>query len=436
MHRWHLSRASPMRDTGGTITMWISSNTDIDDQKRIEGDLSRLYMEAESLNRAKDDFLATISHELRTPITSILGWAELLTRVNLDETTRRDGIATILRSARSQAKLIDDVLDVTRMITGKLLLTIEPIDLESLLRSALTALLPAANAKNIEINLNFQADLPPLLGDTVRLHQVFWNLLFNSLKFTPAGGRIDIRLVCISSRTAVVEVQDTGMGISPEFLPFVFDRFAQEDVSLRRNHGGMGIGLSIVKQLVELHGGTVSAASDGDGRGATFTVSLPMAAVAVAERLPIAPKQVEPVPRAAGIGAERPAMIPRGVSMSRRTRERLLWLSRRANSGGLHRCIETMTLGQLEDSRRPLLFSVLPRMLRRDGSTPGRLQRAFGYSDHGRDRAPVMMVSSERWSRARLQHRASSPLDGRGGGSREMGRRHACVSRVAIDNVL
>jgi PAS domain S-box-containing protein len=299
MHRWHLSRASPMRDTGGTITMWISSNTDIDDQKRIEGDLSRLYMEAESLNRAKDDFLATISHELRTPITSILGWAELLTRVNLDETTRRDGIATILRSARSQAKLIDDVLDVTRMITGKLLLTIETIDLESLLRSALTALLPAANAKNIEINLNFQADLPPLLGDTVRLHQVFWNLLFNSLKFTPAGGRIDIRLVCISSRTAVVEVQDTGMGISPEFLPFVFDRFAQEDVSLRRNHGGMGIGLSIVKQLVELHGGTVSAASDGDGRGATFTVSLPMAAVAVAERLPIAPKHVEPVPRAA-----------------------------------------------------------------------------------------------------------------------------------------
>jgi len=293
-HRWHLSRASPMRDTNGTITMWISSNTDIDDQKRIEDDLSRLYKEAESLNLAKDDFLATISHELRTPITSILGWAELLTMVNLDETTRRDGIATILQSAQTQAKLIDDVLDVSRMITGKMHLTIELIDLESVLRAALTALIPAANAKSIEISLNFQADLPHLGGDMVRLQQVFWNLLSNSLKFTPAGGRIDIRLVSTSSKTMVVEVQDTGAGIKPEFLPYVFDRFAQQDVRARRNHGGMGIGLAIVKQLVELHGGTVSAASDGEGRGATFAVSLPITAM-VAERSPIALKPVSHV---------------------------------------------------------------------------------------------------------------------------------------------
>jgi len=268
IHRWHLSRASPMRDTNGTITMWISSNTDIDDQKRIEDDLSRLYKEAESLNRAKDDFLATISHELRTPITSILGWAELLTMTTLDDDSRRDGNATILRSAQTQAKLIDDILDVSRMITGKLHLTIEPVDLENVLRAALTALIPAANAKDIAISLNFQADLPPLGGDTVRLQQVFWNLLSNSLKFTPAGGRIDIRLVSTSSKAVVVEVQDSGVGISPEFLPYVFDRFAQQDISTRRNHGGMGIGLSIVKQLVELHGGTVSATSDGEDRGA------------------------------------------------------------------------------------------------------------------------------------------------------------------------
>jgi len=279
-HRWHLSRASPMRDTKGTITMWISSNTDIDDQKRIEDDLSRLYEKAESLNRAKDEFLATISHELRTPITSILGWAELLMMMPLDDATRRDGIATILQSAQAQAKLVDDVLDVSRMITGKLHLSIEPVDLESVLRAALTALLPAANAKDIEISLNLQADLPPLSGDTVRLQQIFWNLLSNSLKFTSAGGRIEIRLVAIDPKTVVVEVEDTGVGISPLFLPYVFDRFAQQDINSHRNHGGMGIGLSIVKQLVELHGGTVSAFSDGENRGATFIVSLPMTAVA------------------------------------------------------------------------------------------------------------------------------------------------------------
>jgi PAS domain S-box-containing protein len=297
IHRWHLSRASPMRDTNGTITMWISSNTDIDDQKRIEDDLSRLYKEAESLNRAKDDFLATISHELRTPITSILGWAELLTMATLDDASRLDGIATILRSAQTQAKLIDDMLDVSRMITGKLHLTIEPVDLEAVLRAALTALIPAANAKNIAISLNFQEDVPLLSGDTVRLQQVFWNLLSNSLKFTPAGGRIDLRLVSTNAKSVVVEVQDTGIGISAEFLPYVFDRFAQQDVSTRRNHGGMGIGLSIVKQLAELHGGTVSAASDGENRGATFTVCLPMTA-AVAERSPIALQPSTPISRA------------------------------------------------------------------------------------------------------------------------------------------
>jgi signal transduction histidine kinase len=176
-------------------------------------------------------------------------------------------------------------------------LTIEPVDLENVLRAALTALIPAANAKDIAISLNFQADLPLLGGDPVRLQQVFWNLLSNSLKFTPAGGRIDIRLVSTSSKSLIVEVEDTGVGISPEFLPYVFDRFAQQDVGTRRNHGGMGIGLSIVKQLVELHGGTVAATSDGADRGATFTVYLPMTAVA-AERSPIALKPIEPVSRA------------------------------------------------------------------------------------------------------------------------------------------
>jgi PAS domain S-box-containing protein len=276
VHRWHLSRACAMRDAGGAITMWISSNTDIDDQKRIQDDLSRLYKQAESLNRSKDEFLATISHELRTPITSVLGWAELLTMNTLDDATRRDGIATILSSARTQARLIDDVLDVSRMITGKLHLTVEPIDMESVLTAALTAIMPAANAKNIKVCVNAQPRLIRIGGDAVRLQQVFWNLLSNALKFTPAGGRVDIRLYSHGSMI-VVEVQDTGIGITPEFLPYAFDRFAQQEGGAKR-HGGMGIGLSIVKQLVELHGGTVAAASKGVGRGAILTVSFPAAA--------------------------------------------------------------------------------------------------------------------------------------------------------------
>ena len=274
-YRWHLSRASPMRDPGGNITMWISSNTDIDDQKRTEDDLSLLYKEASSLNRAKDEFLATLSHELRTPMTSILGWTALLSMKTLDESTRTEGLATIHRSAQVQAQLIDDVLDVSRMITGKLRLTIEPVDMETVLRAALTAIVPAAEAKGIRIGMNVTPGLPRVGADPVRLQQVLWNLLSNALKFTPAGGHVEMRLFPRDSEI-VVEVCDTGAGIRPEFLPYAFDRFAQQEGGTMRHHGGMGIGLSIVKQLVELHGGTVSVFSEGDGRGSTFTIAIPV----------------------------------------------------------------------------------------------------------------------------------------------------------------
>lgn len=316
VHRWHLSRACAMRDAGGAITMWISSNTDIDDQKRIQDDLSRLYKQAESLNHAKDEFLATISHELRTPITSILGWSELLTMNTLDEATLRTGIATILSSAKTQAKLIDDVLDVSRMITGKLHLNIEPIDLENVLGAALTAIVPAANAKNIKININAQAPLIRISGDAVRLQQVFWNLLSNALKFTQEGGRIDIRLYARKS-TMVVEVEDTGIGITPEFLPYAFDRFAQQKGESKKNHGGMGIGLSIVKQLVELHGGTVCAASDGEGRGATITVSFPAAATIHEHHRQTSSGSLQLV-SAGGPESQRAASYHRGDKLDRR----------------------------------------------------------------------------------------------------------------------
>jgi len=226
VYRWHLSRATPMRDAGNAITMWISSNTDIEDQKRTEDDLSALYKEASSLNRAKDEFLATLSHELRTPMTSILGWTALLSMTTLDESTRREGIATIHRSAQVQAQLIDDILDISRMITGKLRLNIEPVDMEVILRAAVATVIPAAEAKGIRIGMTFEPGLSRLGADPVRLQQVIWNLLSNALKFTPAGGHIDLRLLTLDGNV-IVEVCDTGAGITPAFLPYAFDRFAQ-----------------------------------------------------------------------------------------------------------------------------------------------------------------------------------------------------------------
>jgi PAS domain S-box-containing protein len=286
VYRWHLSRACAMQDAAGNITMWISSNTDIDDQKSTEGALTNLYKEADSLNRAKDEFLATLSHELRTPMTSILGWTALLAAGTLDERTRKEGLATIHRSAQAQAQLIDDVLDVSRMITGKLRLTVEPVDMEGVLRAALTAFVPAAEAKELRLRMDFQPGLPSFGGDPARLNQVFWNLLSNAVKFTPAGGRIDVRLFSNDSNL-VVEVQDSGAGIRPEFLPYAFDRFAQQEGGTMRHHGGMGIGLSIAKQLVELHGGTISVASEGKGLGATFTVTIPVQVSTPIEVFPI-----------------------------------------------------------------------------------------------------------------------------------------------------
>jgi PAS domain S-box-containing protein len=275
IYRWHLSRALAMRDADENILMWIGSSTDIDDQKRTEENLARLFNEAESLNRSKDQFLATVSHELRTPMTAILGWTALLAMENLDEATRREGISTIHRSAKAQAQIIDDILDVSRMITGKLRLTIEPVDMKNILRAAVTAIYPAAEAKQQKIRMDFGPDLPRFGGDPARLQQVFWNLFSNAVKFTPVGGSIDVRLYSLNSNV-VVEVQDTGSGIRPEFLPYAFDRFAQQEGGTMRRHGGMGIGLSIVKQLVELHGGTIAVRSEGDGCGSTFTISIPV----------------------------------------------------------------------------------------------------------------------------------------------------------------
>jgi PAS domain S-box-containing protein len=274
VYRWHLTRVSAMRDARGSIMIWVGSSTDIDDRKSIEENLVRQYHESETLSRAKDEFLATSSHELRTPLTSILGWSELLVTGKLDAETQREAIDSIRQSARAQSRLIDDMLDVSRLLTGKLELNSEMVDVAATLLLAIRAITPAAENKNIHLEKSFARGASRVYGDATRLQQIFWNILSNAVKFTPAGGSIRIRLSSVDSQVEVV-VSDTGKGIGRDFLPRMFESLSQEGGTSTRQHGGLGLGLSIVKQLVEMHGGTVRAVSEGEGRGSTFTVALP-----------------------------------------------------------------------------------------------------------------------------------------------------------------
>jgi PAS domain S-box-containing protein len=230
---------------------------------------------AEESNRLKDEFLATVSHELRTPLTAILGWARLLEGGALDEGTSRQAIETIWRNAKSQAQIVDDILDVSRIITGNLNLDLHPIELVPIVESAISVVRQTADAKNIKIET--ELDTTPLVvsGDANRLQQVIWNLLSNAVKFTSSGGRVMLKLHRVDSSVAV-QVTDTGQGISRDFLPFVFDRFRQADSTTTRQHGGLGLGLAIARHLVEIHGGNISAESAGAGHGSTFTVRLPL----------------------------------------------------------------------------------------------------------------------------------------------------------------
>ncbi|MDT5270216.1 MAG: hypothetical protein QOH49_2402 [Acidobacteriota bacterium] len=232
---------------------------------------------AERANRLKDDFLATLSHELRTPLTAIVGWSEILRNPKLDPATALRAIEIIRRNARMQAQLVDDLLDVSRIIIGKLRLSVQPVDLGTVIIATVDGLRPAAEAREIRLQLQLDAPAGQVSGDPDRLQQVAWNLISNAIKFTPQGGSVVISLARVESHVEVT-VSDTGIGIAPEFLPHVFDRFRQADATTTRAFGGLGLGLSIVRQLVELHGGTVRVGSEGEGLGATFTVSLPLMA--------------------------------------------------------------------------------------------------------------------------------------------------------------
>ena len=238
----------------------------------------RLFRQAEESSRLKEEFLATISHELRTPLSAILGWARMLRLGQLSDENVAKALDTIERNARAQAQLVDDLLDVSRIITGKLRMDVRPADPNSFIDAAVEAVMPAAEAKGVRVQKVVDSGPISIPGDPVRLQQVVWNLLSNAIKFTPRGGRVQIRSERINSHLEII-VTDTGQGIASDFLPHVFDRFRQADQKTSRQHGGMGLGLAIVRHLVELHGGTVQANSEGEGQGAIFTVTLPITPV-------------------------------------------------------------------------------------------------------------------------------------------------------------
>ncbi|MBC7911793.1 MAG: CHASE domain-containing protein [Pyrinomonadaceae bacterium] len=232
---------------------------------------------AEDASRMKDEFLATVSHELRTPLTSMLGWTYMLRSTDLDEAGKVRALETIERNAKLQTQIVDDILDVSRIVTGKMHMDVQQIDLNALIESAINAVRPAAEAKEIKIEKRLEAGSHLISGDANRLQQVFWNLFSNAVKFTTRGGLVGIQMQRVEAHVEI-KVTDTGQGIGKEFLPYVFDRFRQADSSTTRRHGGLGLGLAIVRHLVEMHGGTVEAASEGEGMGATFTLTLPIAA--------------------------------------------------------------------------------------------------------------------------------------------------------------
>jgi PAS domain S-box-containing protein len=286
-YRWVIDSASPRFSPQGEFLGYIGSVIDITDRKQIESSREQLLEReqearemAEVANRLKDEFLATLSHELRTPLNAIIGWAEMLSRGQSDFALVDHALKIILRNARAQAQLVEDLLDVSRIITGKFYLDAHLVELIPVVEAAIDSIGPAAEARGIRIRKVFDYSTGAIFGDSTRLQQIIWNLLSNAVKFTPRGGTVEVKIEQGDSNLEIA-VSDSGQGIKPDFLPHIFDRFRQEDSSHTRKHTGLGLGLAIVRHLAELHGGTVEAFSEGEGKGSTFKVKLPMLAVAL-----------------------------------------------------------------------------------------------------------------------------------------------------------
>jgi len=276
---------SPIKDADGRIIGASKIARDITDRKLAAEERESLLeaeraarSQAERVNLLKDEFLANVSHELRTPLNAILGWAQLLTSMNPTPDDLKEGLETIWRNARQQAQLIEDLLDMSRIASGKVRLDVQQADLVGVVQQAVSTVKPSADAKGIHLRQIIDPRIGLVTGDPNRLQQVVWNLLSNAIKFTPKGGKVDVLLQRVNSHVEIT-VNDSGIGIKPELLPHVFERFRQGDASTTRKHGGLGLGLAIVKQLIELHGGTVRVQSAGEGQGTTFVVNMPLAPV-------------------------------------------------------------------------------------------------------------------------------------------------------------
>ena len=281
-YHWLMTKGTIVNDIGGKPTHMVGIAMEITELKIVQEDRERLLkseqklrVEAEAANQVKDEFLATVSHELRTPLNAILGWTTMLRKGQLDSEGVSKALAVVERNAKSQTKLIEDLLDISRVTSGRLQLDAQTLDLAGVIRAALESAYPAAEARQIKLQALLDSTAGPVWGDPQRMQQVVWNLLSNAIKFTPKSGNVQVQLERVNSHVEIA-VSDTGQGIDPAFLPHVFERFQQADATTKRKHSGLGLGLAIVRHLVELHGGSVSAESKGQGMGATFRVVLPI----------------------------------------------------------------------------------------------------------------------------------------------------------------
>ena len=281
--RWFLTRTKPMKDAQEKVVLWFGTNTDVSEQRKLVQERAAALLieraareEAEKANRVRDEFLAVLSHELRSPLNPILGWTKLLKNGRLNPQKTTQALDIIERNAQLQVDLIADLLDISSILQGKLSLNVSVVNLSDTIAAAIENVHLAAQAKAIEICSAIDFTLGQVMGDAVRLQQVVWNLLSNAVKFTPPDGRVEVRLTCIGT-DAQITVSDTGKGIESDFLPYIFEYFRQEDASTTRRFGGLGLGLAIARQIVELHGGTIAVESAGVGQGATFTVQIPLA---------------------------------------------------------------------------------------------------------------------------------------------------------------
>jgi PAS domain S-box-containing protein len=297
-------RATIARDDDGRTHGLLIVGTDITKRKLTEVELERAKRDAEAASQAKENFLAVLSHELRTPLSAVYGWARMLRSGQLEGEAVSRALDAIMRNADVQVHLIDDLLDVSRIIAGKMRLDVRPVDLKAVIQAAIDAVRPAADSKEIRLQCVLDPRAVGITGDPDRLQQVVWNLLINAVKFTPKRGRVQVHLQRINSHVEIV-VSDTGQGISEEQLPHIFERFHQADGTSTRSHTGLGLGLALVRHLVELHGGKVTAQSPGEGQGATFIAELP---VAIAYREQAGEARVHPTARAVLLSAVGPSL--------------------------------------------------------------------------------------------------------------------------------